>query len=51
MFMLNVLSVISLTKAVLPHMLDKKQGQVVIISSIAGKIGTYQSQWVVRVAQ
>ncbi|XP_064623119.1 dehydrogenase/reductase SDR family member 7-like [Lineus longissimus] len=39
MLELNVLSVISLTKAVLPHMLERKQGQIVVTSSIAGKIG------------
>ena len=35
---LNVISVLSLTKLVLPHMLEKKQGHIVCMSSVAGKL-------------
>ncbi|XP_068683057.1 dehydrogenase/reductase SDR family member 7-like [Montipora foliosa] len=35
----NVLGTISLTKAVLPHMVHKKTGQIVVISSASGKNG------------
>lgn len=38
---LNVLSTISLTKAVLPKMLEKREGSIVVISSVAGKLGTH----------
>ncbi|XP_065175315.1 dehydrogenase/reductase SDR family member 7-like [Sycon ciliatum] len=40
LFDLNVLGTISLTKAVLPHMLAREQGHVACISSVAGLIGT-----------
>lgn len=33
---LNFLSLVSLTKAVLPHMLERKAGQLVVMSSVAG---------------
>lgn len=36
----NYLGTVALTKAVLPSMLDRRQGHVVVISSLAGKIGT-----------
>lgn len=36
----NFLGGVALTKAVLPHMLERKQGRVVVISSILGKIVT-----------
>ena len=36
---LNVVGVISLTKAVLPHMIERHEGQIVVVSSLAGKIG------------
>lgn len=36
---LNLIGTISLTKAVLPHMIDRHDGQVVIVSSILGKFG------------
>ncbi|XP_071080075.1 dehydrogenase/reductase SDR family member 7-like [Haliotis cracherodii] len=36
---LNTLGPVSLTKLVLPHMVQRKQGQVVVVSSIAGKFG------------
>ena len=38
----NFLGGAALTKAVLPSMLDKKKGQVVVISSILGKIVTHK---------
>ena len=44
MFDLNVLSILSLTKLVLPHMLERKQGHIVAMSSIAGKMGKFCSQ-------
>ena len=34
----NVLGTISLTKAVLPYMVDKKAGQIVVITSASGKV-------------
>jgi len=37
----NYFSAVNLTRAVLPYMLRQKQGQLVIISSIAGKFGFY----------
>ena len=36
---LNVVGPISLTKAVLPHMIERREGQIVVVSSIAGKTG------------
>ncbi len=36
---LNFFSVIALTKSVLPGMLEKKSGRIVVISSVMGKIG------------
>ena len=36
---INVLGTISLTKAVLPHMVQSKNGQIVVLSSAAGKCG------------
>ena len=41
MLELNVLGVLSLTKCVLPHMFDRKSGHIVVMSSAAGKFGTY----------
>ncbi|MCF8474611.1 MAG: SDR family oxidoreductase [Emcibacter sp.] len=38
-FELDVFGQIALTKAVLPHMITQNSGHIVIISSIAGKIG------------
>ncbi|CAG5131725.1 unnamed protein product, partial [Candidula unifasciata] len=40
LFELNVLGPVSLTQQVLPHMIDRKQGQIVVISSLVGKIGS-----------
>lgn len=34
---INLLGPISLTKAVLPHMLKRQQGQIVVVSSIQAK--------------
>lgn len=36
----NFLGTVAVTKASLPDMLDQKKGQIVIISSVMGKIGT-----------
>lgn len=35
----NVIGPISLTKAVLPQMIKQKSGQIIVTSSIAGKVG------------
>ncbi len=35
----NYTGVISLTKAVLPHFMERKQGHIVVTSSVAGKLG------------
>ena len=37
---LDYFSVIALTKAVLPHMVSRKSGHIVVTSSVVGKIGT-----------
>ena len=37
----NVLGAISLTKAVLPHMVHNKSGQIVVVSSASGKCGEF----------
>jgi short-subunit dehydrogenase len=37
----NFFGTVALTKSVLPHMLDKKSGQIVVISSVAGKFGFF----------
>lgn len=39
LFQLNVFSVVSLTRTVLPYMLDKKSGTLAVMSSSAGKAG------------
>ena len=39
MINLNVLGCVSLTKIVLPHMVERKQGHIMVTSSVAGKIG------------
>jgi short-subunit dehydrogenase len=36
----NYTGTVALTKAILPHFLEKKQGHVVVTTSIVGKIGT-----------
>ena len=36
---LNVLGPMSITKQVLPHMLQRRQGHIVVTSSVAGKLG------------
>ena len=38
---LNLVGTISLTKAVLPHMIERHEGQIVVVSSAAGKFGKY----------
>ena len=37
---LNTIGTISLTKLVLPSMVKRKRGQIVVTSSVAGKMGT-----------
>ncbi|XP_005101712.2 dehydrogenase/reductase SDR family member 7 [Aplysia californica] len=44
LFELNVLGPVSLTREVLPHMIDRRRGHIVVISSIAGKLGIPQSR-------
>lgn len=39
MLALNTLGTLSLTKAVLPYMLEAKTGRIVVISSVSGKMG------------
>lgn len=41
MIHLNVVAQLSLTKCVLPHMIERRRGHIVITSSLAGKAGTY----------
>lgn len=41
LFEINYFSAINLSKAVLPYMLQKSSGKIVVISSIAGKFGFY----------
>ena len=36
---LNTVGTISLTKAILPHMIERRKGQIVVLSSLAGKYG------------
>ena len=36
---LNGLGPISLTKTVLPHMLERQEGQIIVMSSVSGKLG------------
>ncbi|BFZ07739.1 hypothetical protein BsWGS_10777 [Bradybaena similaris] len=38
LFELNVLGPVSLTQLVLPHMIERRQGQIVVVSSLAGKM-------------
>ncbi|XP_055879659.1 dehydrogenase/reductase SDR family member 7-like isoform X3 [Biomphalaria glabrata] len=38
-FEINVLGPVSLTQAVLPHMMERKQGHLVVMSSLAGILG------------
>uniref|UniRef100_A0A0B7A445 Dehydrogenase/reductase SDR family member 7 n=1 Tax=Arion vulgaris TaxID=1028688 RepID=A0A0B7A445_9EUPU len=44
LFDINVLGPVSLTQEVLPHMLERKQGHVVVTSSLAGKLGSPNSR-------
>ena len=39
---INILGTISLTKAVLPHMVCNKAGQIVVLSSASGKCGEFK---------
>jgi len=39
LFEVDVLGQIALTKAVLPHMLERRQGHIAVTASVAGKIG------------
>ena len=41
MFELNVMGPISLTKAVLPHMIERNAGHIVAVSSLLGKFGRF----------
>lgn len=43
---LNLVGPMSLTKAVLPHMLKRQAGQIVIVSSVLGKFGMLISVWI-----
>ena len=43
---LNLFSVLSLSKLVLPKMLERKEGHIVVTSSLAGKIGKLQTRFV-----
>ena len=36
---LNTVGTISVTKAILPHMIERHEGQIVIVSSLSGKYG------------
>ena len=36
---LNTVGTISLTKAILPHMIERREGQIVVVSSLSGKFG------------
>ncbi|WP_368853907.1 SDR family NAD(P)-dependent oxidoreductase [Acinetobacter baumannii] len=40
MFNINMFGTISLTKCVLPHIIERQQGHIVCTSSTAGKLGT-----------
>ncbi|CAG5134016.1 unnamed protein product [Candidula unifasciata] len=44
LFDVNVLGPVSLTQEVLPHMIQRKQGHVVVTSSLAGKLGSPNSR-------
>ncbi|CAG5134015.1 unnamed protein product [Candidula unifasciata] len=44
LFEINVLGSVSLTQHVLPHMMERKQGHIVVMSSIAGLIGAPHSR-------
>jgi dehydrogenase/reductase SDR family member 7B len=39
LFDLNVFSFISLSKVVIPSMIERRAGQIVVVSSVSGKIG------------
>lgn len=39
LFEINVLGQVSLTRAVLPHMISRKKGHIALMSSLAGIMG------------
>ena len=39
---LNTIGTVSLTKTVLPHMMDRGSGSLVVMSSVSGIIGEYE---------
>ena len=39
LYEVDVLGPLSLTQALLPHMIERKQGQIAVVSSLAGKTG------------
>ena len=41
LFDIDVIAPISLTKAVLPYMVSRKQGHFLVTSSVAGKLGIF----------
>ena len=48
---LNVVGTISLSKAVLPHMIERHEGQIVVVSSLLGKIGILCHEFVSAVTR
>ena len=46
MLEVNVLGALSLTRAVLPHMMQNRRGHIVAVSSVAGKLGSSLITWV-----
>ncbi|WP_242143798.1 MULTISPECIES: SDR family oxidoreductase [unclassified Bacillus cereus group] len=43
MFQVNVFGLVACTKVVLPHMIERNEGQIINIASLAGKIATPKS--------
>ena len=48
LFEINVLGPVSLSQKVIPYMVEKGGGQIVVVSSLAGKIGMYSSSLISR---